>query len=83
MIFEAAFGERKAIVENEDWDGPDFQTCANAAAVSRKVETSRRRDVLTFNHHAEVAGVLPSEADALLEGRGRAPAQCGDAEQKP
>jgi hypothetical protein len=28
---------------------------------------SRRRDVLSFSHHAEVAGRPPAEADALLD----------------
>ena len=48
--------ERKAIVEAEDWEGPDFQTCMNAASVCRAFETSRRREVLSFRHYAEVAG---------------------------
>jgi hypothetical protein len=36
--------EFKAIVEAQDWDGPDFKTCANAASVARAFETSRRRE---------------------------------------
>jgi hypothetical protein len=32
---EARYGQRKAIVEAEDWEGPDFKTCANAAVVCR------------------------------------------------
>ena len=61
------YGERKAIVQDEDWDGPELQTCKNAAAVCRTFETSRRRDVLSFNHHTEVASLPPAEADALLD----------------
>jgi hypothetical protein len=61
------YGERKAIVEAEDWEGPDFQTCANAASVCRSFETSRRRELLSFRHHAEVAALPPDEADALLD----------------
>jgi N6-adenosine-specific RNA methylase IME4 len=64
---DARYGERKAIVEAEDWDGPSFQTCADAAFVCNKFkETSRRREVLSFNHHRTVAGRPPKEADRLL-----------------
>jgi hypothetical protein len=35
--------------------------------VARAIETSRRREDLTFNHHAEVAALPPDEADALLD----------------
>jgi N6-adenosine-specific RNA methylase IME4 len=64
---EKHYGERKAIVEADDWEGPAFQTCANAAAVCRAFRTSRRREVLSFIHHAEVAGRSPDEADRLLD----------------
>jgi hypothetical protein len=64
---EKRWGERKAIVEAEDWDGPSFQAAADAASVCRKFETSRRREVLSFNHHREVAALPPDEADALLD----------------
>jgi hypothetical protein len=63
---EARYGERKAIVEAEDWEGPDFKTCANAASICRSFECSRRREHLAFTHHAEVAALPPAEADALL-----------------
>lgn len=47
---------------------PEFQTCANCASVCRTFETSRRREVLSFTHHAEVSGVGdPGEADRLLD----------------
>jgi hypothetical protein len=52
---EQRYGDRKAITEADDWDGPAFQTCADAAMVCRAFETSRRREVLSFTHHAEVA----------------------------
>ena len=63
---EHRYGDRKAIVEAPDWSGPKFQTCANAANVCRAFETSRRREVLTFTHHAEVAALPQLEADKLL-----------------
>jgi Domain of unknown function (DUF4326) len=65
------YGDRKAMVENEDWDGPEFQTCADVAYVCRAfAETSRRREVLSFIHHREVAGLCeknPDIADRLLD----------------
>lgn len=64
---ERRYGERKAIVTAEDWEGPAFQTCRNAAAICQAFETSRRRDVLSFSHHAEVASLPPTQADALLD----------------
>lgn len=63
---EKRYGERKAIVEDEGWGGPAFKTCANAAAVCIAFPTSRRREVLGFSHHAEVAALPPAEADAIL-----------------
>ena len=64
---EKNYGDRKAIVDDPDWQGPSFQTCANAATVCRAFETSRRREVLSFGRHAEVAGLEMKEADRLLD----------------
>lgn len=64
---EHHYGERKAIVESEDWNGPAFQTCRNAGSVCAAFETSRRRDALSFTHHAEVASLDPGVADVLLD----------------
>ena len=64
---EHHYGDRKALVESPDWKGPSFQACANAASVARAFETSRRREVLTFSHHVEVASLPPEQADALLD----------------
>ncbi len=63
---EKKYGERKAIIEADDWNGPSYKTCRNAASVAGKFELSRRRDNLTFNHHAEVAALTKGEADRLL-----------------
>lgn len=46
--------------------GKEFQTLMNAASVCRAFETSRRREGLTWSHHAEVAALPPEEADGLL-----------------
>jgi hypothetical protein len=64
---ESRYGGRKAITEAGDWEGPAFKTCANAATVCRAFETSRRREVLSFKHHAEVASLQKEKADALLD----------------
>ena len=41
-------------------------TLKNRASVARRIDPSRRRDGLTWSHHAEVAGLEPDEADAVL-----------------
>jgi hypothetical protein len=65
---EYRYGDRKAVVERDDWEGPTFGACANAATVCRKFETSRRREVLSFSHHLEVASLDNEEdADQLLD----------------
>jgi hypothetical protein len=46
--------------------GLEFQTLRNAGVVAQKFEMSRRRDALTFKHHAEVAALPPATADAFL-----------------
>ena len=63
---EHRYGDRKALVESEDWFGPTFQTCADAAWVCQKFETSRRREVLQINYHREVAALPRRTADRLL-----------------
>ena len=64
---ERKWGQRKAVVVDEDWDGPGFQTCMDCGWVAGKFETSRRREVLSFTHHKEVAALPTAEADALLD----------------
>jgi hypothetical protein len=83
---EARYGERKAIVEAEDWEGPAYQTCVNASNVAKRFESNRRRLDLTFKHHAEVVALPPAEADSLLDWceetiqeTGKAQPKCGAA----
>jgi hypothetical protein len=62
------YGDRKALVESEDWEGPVFETCRNTAVVCRAFETSRRRDVLSFKHHAEVLSIEDAQVqDRFLD----------------
>jgi len=63
------YGDRKAVVEGDEWSGPTYESCKNAATVCRAFEErSRRRDLLTFNHHSEVASLEDKgTADRLLD----------------
>lgn len=63
---EHRYGER-AKVAAEGVFGKAFQTLRNYGSVSRSIETSRRRDTVSWSHHAEVAALEPAKADALLE----------------
>jgi hypothetical protein len=60
------YGERQDMTNQDDWMGPSFETCMNNATVARVFETSRRREVLSFTHHKEVAALEPEVADELL-----------------
>jgi hypothetical protein len=64
---ESRYGARTAIVQSPDWDGPQFQTCANKGRVSRVFEaaTSRRRE-LSWSHHEAVAAQPREERERLL-----------------
>lgn len=64
---EHKYGDRKALVESEEWTGPAYQTCRNAGAIAAVFETSRRRDVVPFHQHAELASLPAEEADRLLD----------------
>lgn len=44
----------------------DYQTLRNHAWVARSFPMSRRRDTLSFTHHAEVAGLVEPEQDFWL-----------------
>jgi hypothetical protein len=44
----------------------DYQTLRNYAWVARRVPMSRRRDTLSFQHHAEVAALPEPEQDLWL-----------------
>lgn len=46
--------------------GLDYQTLRNYAWVARKFDLARRRERLSFQHHAEVASLPPEEQDRWL-----------------
>jgi len=47
--------------------GRAYESCRAAARVARDFETLRRRDLLSFQHHRELAALPPDEAEALLD----------------
>lgn len=60
------YGQRAAAAA-QGLFGVEFGALSNMASVCRSFETSRRREVLTFSHHAEVASLPPEKADQLLD----------------
>ncbi|PZS35300.1 MAG: hypothetical protein DLM61_02280 [Pseudonocardiales bacterium] len=61
---EQAYGDRYEQVIADTELG--YQTLRNYAWVARKLPMSRRRDTLSFGHHAEVAALPNDEQDAWL-----------------
>lgn len=47
--------------------GLDYQTLRNYAMVARRFDVSRRRDNLSFQHHAELCALSDDEQDLWLE----------------
>ena len=47
--------------------GIGYGNLRNLASVSRKIELSRRRDTLSWSHHAAVASLAPEVGDGLLD----------------
>jgi N6-adenosine-specific RNA methylase IME4 len=64
-----AYSEDRKWGEGEEFAekiGVDYKTIRNYASICRAIELSRRRDNLTFTHHAEIAGQPAREQDRLL-----------------
>jgi hypothetical protein len=47
--------------------GYDVKTLRNIAYVAEQVDVSRRRDNLTWSHHAELSALEPQEQDRWLD----------------
>jgi predicted DNA binding CopG/RHH family protein len=62
---EATYGWRR-YKEAVERTGLDYQTLRNYAWVARRFEHHRRRDTLSFAHHAEVTRLSPPEQDYWL-----------------
>lgn len=64
---EHGYGDRKALVESEEWDGPAYDTCRKVAVVCAAFEMFRRRNNVDFSHHQEIASLPTPEADKVLD----------------
>lgn len=62
---ESTYGWRR-YKEAIERTGLEYQTLRNYAWVARRFEHHRRRDALSFAHHAEVARLAPPEQDYWL-----------------
>jgi hypothetical protein len=60
------YGERARLAARGLF-GKEFKTLANIASVCRAFEPSRRREHLSWSHHAEAAALSPNAADMLLD----------------
>jgi N6-adenosine-specific RNA methylase IME4 len=60
------FGNRVAIVQAPDWQGPNYQTCRFYGSVAARFDVLRRHNKLPFTHHAEVAKLDAERAAQLL-----------------
>ncbi|MFJ9041495.1 LmbU family transcriptional regulator [Streptomyces sp. NPDC102406] len=65
LFGEATYGWRR-YKEAIERTGLDYQTLRNYAWVARRFEHHRRRDALSFAHHAEVTRLSPPEQDYWL-----------------
>lgn len=79
---EHKYGDRKSIVESDDWDGPKFQTCVDAGTVASRFESTRRRVLLSFRHHAEVVSLPADWQDQLLDEAERDSLSCSKLRQR-
>ncbi len=64
------YAENKWGDKYEHWiavTGLEYQTLRNAGWIARKIELSRRRDTLTFEHHKLVARLEPDEQTRWLD----------------
>jgi len=63
------YGDRRWGTGPADADaiGVPYQTCRNAGSIAARFELSRRRDSLSFAHHAEVAALPEPEQEHLLD----------------
>ena len=65
----AAFGERKygQLKEFCELNGINYSTISNAATTAKSVESSRRRELLSFSHHVEVSALKPKDQSRFLK----------------
>ena len=64
---EHKYGDRKSLVESDEWSGPSWDQCRAAGSISGIFESARRRAVVPFGHHREVSSLPIAECDQLLD----------------
>ena len=65
LFGQQAYGQRYKAAAEET--GFDYQTLRNYAWVASRFELSRRRDSLSFQHHAEVCALSNEQQEAWLD----------------
>jgi N6-adenosine-specific RNA methylase IME4 len=68
--YKQGYGERAKLLADLQASGhnpPSFKTCATAASVCRAFRSSRRRELLSFEHHRAVANLEPRAQDWMLD----------------
>lgn len=60
---EAAYGQKYS----QFLEVKEYQTLRNYAWVAKEIKMSRRRDILSFSHHLEVANLEPDEQNEWLD----------------
>jgi N6-adenosine-specific RNA methylase IME4 len=65
--YKPAWGDRGKLFEDPTWTGPSYATCRKAGVTCDAFDIDRRRQNVSFSHHAEVATLPPEEADRLLD----------------
>ena len=64
---EKEYGEMYSQVFDETGIRMNYKTMANDKYVAGAIEVSRRRETLSWSHHADVANLEPPEQDELLD----------------
>ena len=64
---EHRYGDRKAIVESDDWEGLKFQACMDCGMVAKAFDPSLRSEVLSFSHHRVLVSLPEDWRTKLLD----------------
>lgn len=76
---EALFGDK--YLQAIHLTGNEQQTLMNKRWVAGRIPAERRREALSFTHHAEVAGLRPEEQERWLDAAERDCLTCGELRQ--
>jgi hypothetical protein len=67
LVYGEATFEEELFVQHSSEVGLEPGTLVNYRWIASSIDPSRRREELSFSHHAEVARLKPDEQDAMLE----------------